>query len=513
MKPENNGKYIYIITSAGSTIADSTNPLKTVYPNLFDEVNIKSDTTLTQNPYNGESYIKSYYDQELGLKNGFYKEVIDLIESQPIKATIVDGHSITKSYPAGSVFYIQNNVPIQDDIRIRGIFHIKGINFTGRSDQLKLKSYSYINTYYSRIFRHLIESSTKDIVIHLTAVPDDEITYRAIAAAVDTQLKIASSDNSSIQFNLPMSADDYNKYIAMGPPIESTQVDPTPDKPIETRIAIPTAKCGKIKGTGGTTIKMLASLTLAEVTLKGCDTRSKDGTIIINGRKKDVDIVEAKVNELLGKISPPPPSTSSPVSSPKLSILNTIKYAANTLIDAFINNTFWKAKDAFLKTSGKPSYTPIGGLYMIDKRLEISSKIAANILAAIAKNPTDISTILKKETIITPKSGTSFTVTGFSTIVSAFIEANKYYKTLVPTDTSLDKSINDFKTAFTVTATFPANKDTDFIKALDHIEHAASASATKGGVRNTLKRLRQRVHAPKRKSLRSSRRTLATDRA
>ena len=35
----------------------------------------------------------------------------------------------------------------------------------------------------------------------------------------------------------------------------------------------------------------------------------------------------------------------------------------------------------------------------------------------------------------------------------------------------------------------------------------------KGGVRNTLKRSRPRVHAPKRKSLRSSRRTLATDRA
>ena len=89
----------------------------------------------------------------------------------------------------------------------------------------------------------------------------------------------------------------------MGPPIESTQVDTAPDKPIETKIAIPNAKCGKIKGTGGATIKMLQSLTLAEVKLTGCDKRSKDGTITINGSKKDVNIIEAKVNELLGKTS------------------------------------------------------------------------------------------------------------------------------------------------------------------------------------------------------------------
>jgi hypothetical protein len=563
MKPENNGKYIYIITSAGSTIADSTNPLKTLYPNLFDEANIKSDTTHIGNPYNGESYIKSYYDQKYGLKNGFYKEVIDLIESQPIKATIVDGHSITKSYPAGSVFYIQNNVPIQDDIRIRGIFHIKGINFTGRSDQLKLKSYSYINTYYSRIFRHLIESSTKDIVIHLTAVPDDEITYRAIAAAVDTQLKIASSDDSSIQFNLPMSADDYNKYIAMGPPIESTQVDPTPDKPIETRIAIPTAKCGKIKGTGGTTIKMLASLTLAEVTLKGCNTRSKDGTIIINGRKKDVDIVEAKVNELLGKIlpptsTPPPPSRSSPTSTPltreKIAMAaytkemsdRQAKYDAaikdpDPVLDTILMsiNTLTTDKErAMIKRIIKVHYYKNEPIPENIFDTDIENRKKNEIMKLIRKlhpdrcsNQPFCELLFKKANPLANDyyhGNTRQIYTNITTdIIKNYIYKECQFKTgdkvfVVPTKTfgtitsdPLNNPSCSEKSGTTYNITYEDRtkrrvNESDLFK-YDPAIAAPTPSVRKGGVRKTLKHPRQRVHAPKRKSLRSSRRTLATD--
>lgn len=565
MKPENNGKYIYIITSAGSTIADSTNPLKTVYPNLFDEANMKSGTTLTQNPYNGESYIKKYYYQKYGLNNGFYKEVIDLIESQPIKATIVEsGHSITKSYPAGSVFYIQNDVPIQDDIRIRGICHIKGIDFTGRSDQLKLKSYSYINTYYSKILRDLIASTTKDIVIHLTAVPDDEITYRAIAAAVDTHSTFASSGGSSIQFNLPMSIDDYNKYIAMGPPNESTQVDPAPDKPIETRIAIPTAKCGKIKGTGGTTINMLASLTPANVTLTGCDTRSKDGTIIIYGRKKDVNIIEAKVNELLGKISPPiftppRPPTSTPLTREKIAmaaytkemsdrqakydaaikdpdpILDTILMSINTLttnkeramIKQIIKVYYYKNEtipenifDTDIENRKKNKIMKLINLKLHPDRClnrpfcELLFKKANPLVKDYCDHHRntrqkykDITTDIIKNYI--------YKECQFKTGDKVFVVSTQKFGTITSDPLNTPSCSEKSGTTYNITyedSTKHSVNESDLFK-YDPAIAAPSPSATKGGVRKTLKHPRQRVHAPKRKSLRSSRRTLATDRA